>query len=69
MVDGKEIGSFPNKAALERGQAFDLGEDDARDGTLLIEDMTSFEGGTIFRHNRQFGKLSDYIERWRGDNQ
>ncbi|MBX3189681.1 MAG: hypothetical protein KF819_21835 [Labilithrix sp.] len=28
VVDGKELGSFPNKAALERGQTFDLGEGD-----------------------------------------
>lgn len=28
VVDGRELGTFPNKAALERGQTFDLGEGD-----------------------------------------
>jgi hypothetical protein len=37
-----------------------------KDGTLLIEDMSSFEGGTIFRYS---GNVQKYIGNWLGDNQ
>jgi hypothetical protein len=36
-----------------------------KDGTVLIDDFTSFEGGTIFRPS---DKIQRYITRWLEDN-